>query len=188
MARLRLRDPRRIRSEPVFKARWVTVNRNSYTFHGNLDEVEYLVIDTAEIAMAVPVTSRGRLVMVEQYKLPIEMRSLEFPAGAIGEGSALANAKRELLEETGYCAASWRKLGTLFSDTGRSRNCIHIFLGNNAERVRDQQLDAVETLCDLRVREVGRRELRKLAARGAVRSAGTLGAVALLATISKEFA
>lgn len=174
------RPPVRVATKPVLQTRWITVHRNRFRFEEGAEELDYLVTEAAEIAMAVAVTARGRFVMVEQYKLPIEQRSLEFPAGAIDSGSALANAKRELLEEAGYGSSRWRKLGSVFADTGRCCNRIHVFACQGAERRRDPQPDRVERLCRLQVREVSPRELRGLIASGRIRSAGTLAAYALL--------
>lgn len=59
----------------------------------------------------IAVTADGKLLLVEQYRPPLERRCVELPAGLVGdlagardEDLALA-AKRELLEETGYEAA-----------------------------------------------------------------------------------
>jgi ADP-ribose pyrophosphatase len=118
--------------------------------------------------------------MVEQWKLPIARRSLEFPAGAIDNGSALANAKRELLEETGFAGGQWRKLGVVFPDTGRSRNALHVFAARGVTRVGEPTPDAMERLCGIRVREVGRVELRSMVVGGHIRSSGSLAALAML--------
>jgi ADP-ribose pyrophosphatase len=118
--------------------------------------------------------------MVEQWKLPIARRSLEFPAGAIAKGTALANARRELLEEAGFAGGKWRKLGIVFPDTGRSRNAVHVFAARGVTRVREPAPDPVEAACGLRAVELGRTQLRDLIRKGRVLSAGTLAAWALL--------
>ncbi len=58
----------------------------------------------------VAVTPDDRVLMVEQYRIPIQSRTLEFPAGLIGDLHDFADeswresAHRELLEETGWSA------------------------------------------------------------------------------------
>lgn len=174
------RRPECVRSEPVLETRWITVRRNLYRFDEKAEAIDYFVTDTAEIALVVPVTERRRFLLVRQWKLPIGQWSLEFPAGAIGAGTPLANAKRELLEETGFAGGQWRKLGIVFPDTGRSRNRVHVFLAIAVRRARTPALDAVEKACGLTLAEVGRRQLLTLVGRGKVQSAGTLAALALL--------
>ena len=56
--------------------------------------------------MIVPLLDDGRLVLERQYRYPMGRVMVEFPAGKLDAGEdALACAKRELLEETGYTAA-----------------------------------------------------------------------------------
>lgn len=60
------------------------------------------------------VTPARELVLVEQYRVPLQARTLELPAGILGDEAAHADeaieacAARELLEETGYRASSTR--------------------------------------------------------------------------------
>jgi ADP-ribose pyrophosphatase len=60
----------------------------------------------------VAVTDEGKLLLVEQYRLPLDKRVIELPAGLVGDEagkereSLLAAANRELQEETGYHAGN----------------------------------------------------------------------------------
>jgi ADP-ribose pyrophosphatase len=175
-----MRRPIQLASEPVLQTHWIEVRKTRYRFEPEGRDVDYFITSAAEIAMAVPVTRRGTVILVEQHKLPVGMRSLEFPAGRIDGGSALAAAKRELLEETGFRSSRWSKLGVIFADTGRSRDRIHIFLCRAAVRDREPAPDPIERLCGIRIREVGRGELRSMVADGRIRSSATLAAFAML--------
>jgi ADP-ribose pyrophosphatase len=69
-------------------------------------------VQASGIAVIVAVTPEGRLLLVEQYRRPVKARVLELPAGLAGdiagqESEDLTDAaRRELLEETGYEAAT----------------------------------------------------------------------------------
>jgi ADP-ribose pyrophosphatase len=58
----------------------------------------------------VAVTPAGRLLLTEQFRMPVERRVIELPAGLVGDQPEAAGetidtaALRELLEETGYAA------------------------------------------------------------------------------------
>ena len=64
----------------------------------------------------------GHVLLVEQYRVPLGKVCLELPAGLIGDETegedALASARRELAEETGYRAAQWENLGEFYSSPG----------------------------------------------------------------------
>ena len=66
----------------------------------------------------------GHVILVEQYRVPLGKQSLELPAGLIGDDESdagepvLGAARRELEEETGYCAENWENLGEFYSSPG----------------------------------------------------------------------
>jgi ADP-ribose pyrophosphatase len=81
-------------------------------------------------AAVLPVLPDGRIVLVRQYRYPIQAVTLEIPAGkmdVVGE-DPLGCAKRELQEETGYTATIFTPLITLATTVGFSNERIHLFL------------------------------------------------------------
>ena len=64
----------------------------------------------------------GKIVLVEQERVPIGRRCLELPAGLIGDSegpdSVEAAARRELAEETGFAADHFEMLGEYYSSPG----------------------------------------------------------------------
>src|SRR2546421_6684175 len=56
------------------------------------------------------VTDDDRVILVEQFRRPVNARVIDFPAGLVGDDDDNADpaetAKRELLEETGYSCAN----------------------------------------------------------------------------------
>src|ERR1700722_17662471 len=67
-------------------------------------------VNATGAALIVAVTPEEKLILVEQYRIPVHVRTIELPAGIIGDepgncGESHAEAaRRELLEETGYAA------------------------------------------------------------------------------------
>jgi len=87
-------------------------------------------------ALAVPLTSEGKLVLVRQYRFAVQRRLLEFPAGTVEPNENPAETiKREIEEETGYCAHRWTKLGEFFLAPGYSDEIIYAFLAQDLERL-----------------------------------------------------
>ncbi|MBA3532984.1 MAG: NUDIX hydrolase, partial [Ardenticatenales bacterium] len=92
-------------------------------------------------------TERGyQVVMVKQYRAPVEEEVLELVAGHVDEGeSPLEAARRELREETGFAAEEWTELGTLYSSPGFTDERATIFIARGLSHV-GAELDAGETL------------------------------------------
>jgi ADP-ribose pyrophosphatase len=74
------------------------------------------------------VTSRGTYLFIRQFRAAARGWLLESPAGTLEAGeSPLACARRELVEEVGFAARKWRKLGSIFVAPGYTTELIHIY-------------------------------------------------------------
>ncbi len=81
-------------------------------------------------AAVVPVDSRGRVTLVRQHRVAVGMHTWEIPAGKLDtpEEDPLCCAKRELEEETGLRAASWRLLIHTVTTPGFCTEKIALYL------------------------------------------------------------
>ncbi|NEP37548.1 NUDIX hydrolase [Moorena sp. SIO3B2] len=87
-------------------------------------------------SLAVPVTPDGKLVLVRQYRFAVSGRLLEFPAGTVESHENPAETiKREIEEETGYRAHSWKSLGKFPLAPGYSDEYIYAFLAEDLEKL-----------------------------------------------------
>ena len=80
-------------------------------------------------AAVIPLTDQGEIILVRQYRYPIDEVTLEIPAGKLdvsGE-DPLECAKRELSEETGYTAQEYKFLSKLATSVGFSDEVIYIY-------------------------------------------------------------
>lgn len=90
-------------TETLFNGRWLRLMRR-----GHWEYCER--VNPAGAVIIVATTEADELVFVEQYRIPVERRTIEMPAGLIGDQahardeSAIDTARRELEEETGYRA------------------------------------------------------------------------------------
>lgn len=80
------------------------------------------------------VDEKKRVLLVEQYRLPAGKKLWELPAGKIDPGeNALQAAKRELSEETGYKAKSWKKLASYWASPGFLAEKMNIYLATDLQ-------------------------------------------------------
>ncbi|MDX2269052.1 MAG: NUDIX hydrolase [Bryobacter sp.] len=111
-------------------------------------EIKRAVVEHPGSATVCVLDDRNRLLLVEQYRLPTRRKLWEIPAGKIDEGETpLQAAKRELKEETGYRARSWKKLITFWPSPGFLAEKMTIYLAQDliagaAEPTEDERITA----------------------------------------------
>ena len=109
--------------------------------------IEKMIFEFGTWANIVAITKEQQVVLIKQYRHGIGKIIWEIPGGAVEPGeSPLQAAGRELLEETGYSAASLIELGALSPNPDNHINLMHTFLALNAERISAQDLDATEEI------------------------------------------
>jgi ADP-ribose pyrophosphatase len=90
-------------------------------------------------AIILAVTPEEKVLLVEQYRIPVHARTVELPAGITGDSgeneSDAEAAKRELLEETGWEAANIEALMTGPASSGLTSETVTIFLATGLKRV-----------------------------------------------------
>ena len=87
-----------------------------------------------DFSVIVPVLDDGRLIFEWNYRHALNGWELELPAGLVENGEdALKCAKRELSEETGYSAKSWKKIGWVHTLPGITGQRAHLFLAKNLD-------------------------------------------------------
>jgi len=106
---------------------------------------DFYVIEAPDWINVVPVTSRGEVVLIEQYRHGTGEVSLEIPGGMVDPGeTAREAAARELLEETGYAAAELVFLGKTRPNPAIQNNWIHTYLARGVEFRHEPEFDGTE--------------------------------------------
>ncbi len=95
-------------------------------------EIRRSVVHHAGSAVVMAVDERSRVLLVRQFRLPAQKYLWELPAGRLDEGeNALQAARRELKEETGYKARTWKKLAFFWPSPGYVGESMTIFLATD---------------------------------------------------------
>lgn len=76
-----------------------------------------------------------RVLLARQYRHPAQDYLWELPAGRIDPGeSAIAGARRELMEETGYTAERWQRALFFYSSPGFLDETMAVYLATGLKR------------------------------------------------------
>lgn len=118
------------------------------------------------------------VLLVKQYRKPIEKTMLEVPAGKIEKGeSANICAARELEEETGYKSNKISYLGKIIASPGFCDECIYLYKA-------EELYKGDETLGDddefISIEEININEIKKLIKEGKIEDAKTICAFMML--------
>ncbi len=90
----------------------------------------------------VGIDSKGKVLLVRQFRKPVEKTLLEIPAGGIQRGEdPLKGARREFEEETGFTAERWEKLSVFYTSPGFCTEEMHLFLATELKPVKKAQDD-----------------------------------------------
>ncbi|MGI4875961.1 MAG: NUDIX hydrolase [Janthinobacterium lividum] len=91
-------------------------------------------------AVILATTDAGEVVLVEQVRRALGRRTIELPAGLVGDDGnfdAAAAAERELHEETGFTATSWTDVGAFATSPGMSSEMFQLFRARGLVRTAD---------------------------------------------------
>ncbi len=119
-------------------------SENLTTDQGKTFSVE--VIRHPGAAAIVPIDADGTVLLLSQYRHAVGGRIWEIPAGTLDPGETPeVCARRELVEETGFSADTWQKLGEITPVPGYSDERIHLYLATDLDTA-EQSLDENEIL------------------------------------------
>jgi len=116
-------------SRIAYENAWIRVREDEVIRPGGGRGIYGVVIIRPSVGI-VAINDRGEIALTEQWRYALERYSLEIPRGgsAPGETDMLQVARRELREECGYEAASWRPLSQVDVQSGVSTDVEHLFV------------------------------------------------------------
>lgn len=105
------------------------------------------------IVSVLPMTEDGNVILIRQYRPPLDSIQLELPAGCaeVGKHPTLEDAVHaELREETGYMTPSLTHIAAFASSSGMTNEVVHGYIAENCRKVSDiltlDQDEYIETL------------------------------------------
>jgi ADP-ribose pyrophosphatase len=169
-------------SEVVFEGPLFKIVRDRLIEPGGAENVRDVIRHNGSVVILAVDSSKSKkdpwIVVERQYRHAANQFLWELPAGKLEEGEdALAGAKRELEEETGYRAKKWKPLVEYFASPGFLGESMKVFLAEGLV-AGDAHPEADE---NIELRLVKLSEVLKMIAKGAILDGKTLTSVLLYA-------
>lgn len=135
---------KKISSKIVYENPWVRLREDAIEFPNGKQGI-YAYSERVDAGpMIIPVTAEGKLVVLREWRYPIQAWTYCFPFGGVeASEDVLTAAKRELAEETGYTAEHWESLGEIKIDPGGTAQITPVFLATGL-RLNAFEQDATE--------------------------------------------
>jgi ADP-ribose pyrophosphatase len=168
---------KRLGSERLLANRYFSLRSDRLRLPDGGIKDPYFVLERPDAAIIVPITESNEVVLVSQYRPPLEMMELGLPAGLVEVGERPEEAaRRELAEETGYTGGEWEPLGSLASSPSLKDNWAYLFLARGVEETAAPDPDEHELV---EVVKVPLEDLRGLVHSGKIVSSSGVAAVLL---------
>jgi 8-oxo-dGDP phosphatase len=134
-----------VESEDLHRDDWVVALRSDTIQRPGHPEDSFrrLVVEDPGAVIVLAIDEQERVVVIHQYRHPVQMRLVELPAGKLdqdGEDPVVAG-QRELREEVGLQAREWTHLMTTYASPGITAETHAIFLARDLTEIdRDFEL------------------------------------------------
>ncbi|QLK86115.1 NUDIX domain-containing protein [Staphylococcus sp. 17KM0847] len=141
-------EEKTISKEVLYEGKIIDVEKHLVTLPNDQTAYREIVKHNGAVAVCA-MTPENKVILVKQFRKPLEHTLIEIPAGKleIGENREAA-AKRELEEETGYRTKNLTHIGDVYGAPGFSNELISIYFTNQLEKghIQLDEDEFVETL------------------------------------------
>lgn len=170
---------RQLSTRVVYRNPWMTVREDEIERNNGMRGI-YGVIEKCDSAIVIAIDGDD-VYLVEQYRYPVRMTTLEFPQGSLERNDVdpARIAREELQAETGLVADTLESLGVIYIAWGYADQKTYAFLATGLKPA-EAHRDAEEH--DLAVRKVSLTELQKLIRDNLIKDAQTMAAWSLYLT------
>lgn len=105
-----------------------------------------------EVSVVVLAKQNDQLLLIRQYRAPVDDYVIQLPGGGVDHGEDLESAaRREMLEETGCSCGKLHYLGKLYPASWRCNEIAHVYYTDEVISQAEQQLEGYENIDVIRM-------------------------------------
>jgi len=162
-------------SQTVYKGNIIDVKVDAVVLPNGKKACREVVEHSGAVAV-VAVNSNGEMLLIRQFRYPVNSILWELPAGKLEPGEhPIECAKRELAEETGFGARKWLHLSTFYTTPGFSNEVMYLYMAEDLYKETgnpddDEFIEVYSVPCETAVRQV---------VEGVIRDAKTIAGILL---------
>ena len=124
-------EEKTLSSKKIYKGRSVNLRVDKIELPGGRETTRE-VVEHRDCVAIVPVDADDNVLLVSQFRHPVEKELLEIPAGGVDTGEDPADTvRREMQEETGYLPEKVERLGGFYSSPGFCTEYLRLYLAND---------------------------------------------------------
>jgi ADP-ribose pyrophosphatase len=170
-------NERTVETKNIFKGKIIDVNLHTVELPNGKKASREIVNHPGGVAI-IAYKDKDTIILVEQFRKPIEKSILELPAGKIEKGEDIELCGiRELEEETGYRAKEFKYLGKVVSSPGFCDEYIYIYMAEGLYKGQDNLGDEDEFI---NVREIKIDKIKEMIKSGEIIDAKTISAFMMI--------
>ena len=118
-------------SQQIYGGRAVKLRVDTVRMPGGRETTREIV-EHSDCVAIIAVDADDNVLLVNQFRKPVEKELLEIPAGGIEPGEdAVASVCRELREEAGYLPRKVARLGGFYSTPGYCTEYLYLYLASD---------------------------------------------------------
>ena len=140
------------------------------------------IVEHSNAVAIIAIDNDDNVLLVKQFRKPVEKELLEIPAGCIEAGEeADDTVHREMREETGYRPQRIERLGGFYSTPGFCTEYLHLYLATDlvADKLHAEDTDDIELV------RVPLSRIYKLISSGTICDAKSIAGLLLYLTVKK---
>jgi ADP-ribose pyrophosphatase len=132
---MNLFEEKTIKRDTIFKGKIIDVYVDQVELPNGKTASREIVKHPGAVAV-MAFTDKQKMIMVKQYRKPLERSLVEIPAGKLEKGEEpKSTAKRELEEETGYSCDDLEHIASFYTSPGFADEIIHLFVAKGLKKI-----------------------------------------------------